>query len=927
IVPDADFNGDIDINFDISDGNNVVQAEADLTVNPVNDAPQSNPIEIGGVEDTTVLITQQMLLEQATDIDNADEDLSAVDLVIDEQFGDLVDNGDGTWAFTPVENFNGDVPMEFGVSDGDLVTTVNGNLDIAAVNDAPDAPTIEMLGEEDQLMVIDPAFITDQITDLDGDEVTLEDITVKAPANATLTQQPDGMYHLVTSQDFNGIVELGYTVTDGVDSVDGSLNVDVIPVNDAPFNTGNALMATDEDGAFTFDAGDLMNLFGDIDTDNLVVSRIITPEGEDGGEVTDNGDGTWTFTPTGDFAGVADLQVIVSDGEFETALDIPVYVRPVADGAVISTDHDGPLVFGEDTTGHMGLNVGMVDDSETLSNLVMTGFPVGFEVSDGVNTVMITEPGQYIDITEWDVSDLQMTPPQDFHGEFDVTVTATTVDYGDEPEELDDGVVSGDFEMTAGDAIILTADDLMALAENVDVDAGDEVKFVHLADRSQGEMVDNGDGTWTFTPAEGFTGEVDIAYVIDKDGVLHDEQTGVVVNESGPVENEAPEVESIITTDIEAGATLEFTDSDMLANLSDAEGDSLSIQSVSLMEGEGIIEMDNQGNYQFTPAEGYTGDVQVGFIASDGENQIESFFNVNIDGSSEISNDYAISDDGSFVIQEAQILDELGLSPSAEVLDVNDESGVGFFAESGDGEWTFWPNDDFTGELPLNVSVNDNGTVEDHSTTINVDTAATPEAAAAQQTDEATTEASVQPEAVVTDDSVVADESEEANDADVTAAPGDTISIAIPDEVSGNDSVDHVEMSGLPEGSTVSGALEGSDGSYTISGDLNQSVSVELPEGYQGTSDIQFQGYDELGTSVDGASASVEVEVDDQYAMQASSGSDQQPDMAASDSSGGDWTTSGGEDAGVDFTDDSGSFDNDTQGGNDLGTDLDQNSF
>ncbi len=418
----------------------------DLTVNPVNDAPQSTPVNIAGTEDTTILITQDMLLANATDIDNTYDELSAVDLVIDEQYGDLLDNGDGTWSFTPAENFNGDVPMSFGVSDGDLVTPVEGNLNIEAVNDAPEAPTIQMQGEEDVVMVIDPAYIADQVTDLDGDEISVESITVRAPANATLTQQPDGMYHLVTTQDFNGLVELGYTATDGEEVVEGSLNVDVIPVNDAPFNVGNAFMATDEDGAFTFDAGDLMNLFGDIDTENLVVSRIITAEGEDGGEVTDNGDGTWTFTPTGDFAGVSDLQVVVSDGEFETVLDVPVFVRPVADGAVITTDHDGPLVFGEDETGHLGLNVGLIDDSETLSNLVMTGFPVGFEVTDGVNTITITEPGQYIDLNEWDISDLQMTPPADFNGEFFVTVTATTVDYGDEPEEFEDGIDSGDFE-------------------------------------------------------------------------------------------------------------------------------------------------------------------------------------------------------------------------------------------------------------------------------------------------------------------------------------------------------------------------------------------------------------------------------------------------------------------------------------------------
>ncbi|MEF1304338.1 cadherin-like domain-containing protein, partial [Vibrio owensii] len=329
----------------------------------------------------------------------------------------------------------------------------------------------------------------------------------------------------------------------------------------------------------------------------------------------------------------------------------------------------------------------------------------------GVNTITITEPGQYIDLNEWDISDLQMTPPADFNGEFFVTVTATTVDYGDEPEEFEDGIDSGDFETLAGEPVILTADDLIGLAENVDADAGDEVKFVHLADRSQGEIVDNGDGTWTFNPAPGFTGEADIAYVIDKDGVLHDEQTGVVVKEDAPQENASPEIDSISTTEMAADGTLSFTSDDMLSTLSDAEGDSLSIESVSLMEGQGVIETDNQGNYQFTPAEGYTGDVQIGFIATDGENRIESFFNVDIQGEGETttSEGYALADDGSLTLTEAQLIDELGISPSAEVLDVADANDAGFFAKSGDEEWTYWPNDDFDGNLAMDVQVNDNG--------------------------------------------------------------------------------------------------------------------------------------------------------------------------------------------------------------------------
>ncbi|UPR50587.1 tandem-95 repeat protein [Vibrio cyclitrophicus] len=927
-TPNENFNGDISLDVVVTDDDGATATTtAGIEVLAVNDGPESEDVKLTTAEDSTILITQDMLLAQATDIDNTADELSASGLQIDPSLGELLDNEDGTWSFTPNENFNGDVPMTFNVSDGQETISVDGNIDVTPVNDAPEAPMIEMQGEEDVVMVIDPAYIADQVTDLDGDEISIESITVRAPANATITQQPDGMYHLVTTQDFNGLVELGYQATDGQEVVDGSLNVDVIPVNDAPFNVGNAMMTTNEDGAFTFDAGDLMNLFGDIDTADLVVSRIITADGEDGGEVTDNGDGTWTFTPTGDFAGVSDLQVVVSDGEFETVLDVPVYVRPVADGAVISTDHDGPLVFGEDETGHLGLNVGLVDDSETLSNLVMTGFPVGFEVTDGVNTVMITEPGQYIDLFDWDISNIQMTPPEDFHGEFFVTVSATTVDYGDEPEAFEDGIDSGDFETVAGDSIILTADDLIGLAENVDADSDDEVKLVHLADRSQGEIVDNGDGTWTFTPAPGFTGEADIAYVVDKDGVLQDEQTGVVVKESDSQENASPEVNSITTTEIAADATLSFTDEDMLANLSDADGDSMSIESVSLMEGQGVIENDNQGNYQFTPAEDYTGDVQVGFIATDGENRIESFFNVDIQGSDEAASEgYVLADDGSLTITESQLVDELGVSDTAQVVDVADANDAGFFAESGEGEWTYWPNEDFDGNLAMNVDVNDGGEVSSHSLSIQVDDDSVqsdePQVQAAQATEEQQVEVAQQSD----DQAQDAEAETEDSVADVTAAPGDTISISIPDEVSGNESVDYADMSGLPEGSTVSNALDNGDGSFTISGNLEQPVSVELPEGYEGTSEIQFQGYDELGSSIDGASGSVEVEVDDQYTMQGST-QEQQPDMAGMESGGSDWTSSGGQDQGVDFTDDSGSFDSDSQTGTDQSNDFDQSSI
>ncbi|MCG9661591.1 tandem-95 repeat protein [Vibrio mediterranei] len=924
ITPDANFNGDIDLNFDISDGTETIVANADLTVNPVNDAATSDPVDLEGIEDNAIIISQEDLLKHAQDIDG--DDLTARDLSIDESFGSLVDNTDGTWTFTPTENFNGDVPFNFNVDDGTELTPVQGNIDIAGVNDEPQAPAIEMQGEEDQIMVIDPEYILAQASDLDGDELTLESISVKSPQNAQLQQQPDGMYHLVTSQDFNGLVELAYEISDGEATAEGSLNVDVIPVNDAPFNDGNAFLTTNEDGAFTFDSSDMLDLFGDIDTENLVISRIIMPDGEDGGDLNDNGDGTWTFTPTGDFAGTSGLQVVASDGEFETALDVPVFVRPVADGAVITTDHDGPLVFSEDSTGHLGLNVDLIDDSEMLSNLVMTGFPVGFEVSDGENTVIITEPGQMISITNWNIDDLQLTPPEDFSGNFFVTVSATTVDYGDEPlPEPEGSEISGDFDTTLGEPIILTEEDLIGMAQNIDANDDDAIQMVHLVDPNQGTMVDNGDGTWTFSPADGFTGEVDFAYVVERDGILHDEQSTIGVHENEGQITDGPQIESIASANVEESEPLNFTDSDMLGTLSSETGE-MSIESVTLLEGEGLIESDGQGGYQFTPAEGYTGSAQIGFVASDGENSVESHFNITVDEQTAGTVEpLAQSDDGSIGINGEQVLQNLDVADDASLSELNYTGDEGALVPSGDDQWTFWPDPEFSGDIPLEATVQSGGEEQTLETTMNVET--TPEATSTSSTapetaapDTETVQETV--EATSTDGTDTEDES-----ADVTAAPGTDVNLSIPDEVTSAEGVEQVELSGIPEGASVSGALDNGDGTYTVSGDLSQPVTMSLGDTFEGEASISFQGVDELDTPIEGATATTTIEVDDQYAMQASS-------QAPTDTSGlqdaggsGDWTSGDNTDTGVDFTDDSGSFGHDDQSSGGNQHDIDDNNF
>ncbi|MCW0470133.1 cadherin-like domain-containing protein [Vibrio chagasii] len=147
---------------------------------------------------------------------------------------------------------------------------------------------------------------------------------------------------------------------------------------------------------------------------------------------------------------------------------------------------------------------------------------------------------------------------------------------------------------------------------------------------------------------------------------------------------------------------------------------SLSIESVSLiMEGQGIIESDNQGNYQIHTSRRLPAMFKSWIYCYRWRNRIESFFNVDIQGGDEATaNDgYALADDGSLTITESQLVDELGVTKTA-VVDVADANDAGFFAESGEGEWTYWPNEDFDGNLAMNVETSGGGEVSSHSLSI-----------------------------------------------------------------------------------------------------------------------------------------------------------------------------------------------------------------
>src|SRR6202008_2203701 len=75
-------------------------------------------------------------LANASDVDG--DPLAASGLAIASGSGTLVDNGNGTWSYTPAANDSGGVGFSYTIADGNGGTVAgSATLDLTPVNDAP----------------------------------------------------------------------------------------------------------------------------------------------------------------------------------------------------------------------------------------------------------------------------------------------------------------------------------------------------------------------------------------------------------------------------------------------------------------------------------------------------------------------------------------------------------------------------------------------------------------------------------------------------------------------------------------------------------------------------------------------------------------------------------------------------------------------
>ncbi|MFT6024077.1 MAG: Ca2+-binding RTX toxin-like protein [Ascidiaceihabitans sp.] len=582
-TPADDFNGDATISYSITDGNGGTDsATHTVTVNAVNDGPVAVDDEETTDEDTSVIVD---LIGNDTDVDGDPLTLGTATVPADQ--GTLVDNGDGTVTFTPADDFNGEATISYtvedgqgGSDDGQAIVTVN------AVNDGPDAVNDADVTDEDTAVTVD---LLDNDTDVEGDTLTVTGATVPAD-QGTLVDNGDGTVTFTPADNFNGTATISYSITDGNGGTDTAIHeIEVAAVNDDPIAVDD-IVSTDEDVPVVID---LIGNDTDVDGDPLTLGTATVPA--DQGTLIDNGDGTVTFTPADNFNGTATITYTVEDGQ--------------------GGSDEGQAIV---AVGAMDDDPTAVDDAITTDEDTAVTIDVLFNDTD-VDGDALTITGASVPADQGTVeivgNELVFTPADDFNGEATITYAISDGNGGTDTAEVavtvtpvNDGPVAvDDIETTDEDQPVIV--DLVG--NDTDVDGDPLTIGVVSVPADQGTVIDNGDGTVTFTPADNFNGPATITYtVVDGQGGSDEGQAVVSV---GAVNDGPVAVDDADVTDEDTAITVDLLDND-----TDADGDALSVINATVPADQGTLVDNGDGTVTFTPAENFNGDATISYEVSDG---------------------------------------------------------------------------------------------------------------------------------------------------------------------------------------------------------------------------------------------------------------------------------------------------------------------
>ncbi len=335
------------------------------------------------------------------------------------------------------------------------------------------------------------------------------------------------------------------------------------------------------------------------------------------------------------------------------------------------------------------------------------------------------------------------------------TATATvriTVSDNTAPAAVDDNYTVDE------DAVLSITDASEGLLAN-DSDADGDTLTVNttpVSDPDNGMLTLNADGTFTYTPNANFNGTDSFEYeVTDGDGGV---ATAMVTIAVSPVADAPTAVDDSYSVALDTVLTVEAGTNGLLDNDSDADGDSLSVNT-TVVEGpeHGSVTLNADGSFEYTPETGFAGTdtfvyelIDATGMTSQGTVTIVVGATNNVPNA--VDDSYTMDEDGTLTVADTNGLlmndnDKDGDTLSVVTTPTMDPAN-GMVTLNADGSFVYTPNANFhgtdtfeyevvdgaggsdTATVTITISaVNDNPTLMDDTyqvtpgTTLNVDAA------------------------------------------------------------------------------------------------------------------------------------------------------------------------------------------------------------
>ena len=718
--PPENFTGSDSFAYQVQDGQGgFAQGEVSLTLLPVNDAPLALADSFNIAKNQILFAPAPGLLINDSDIDSETLTLNP-DPVTSPDFGQLILNSDGSFSYTPDDDFTGEDNFRYQVTDPEgAASTALVTITVAGSNTAPLAINDSYGTAVNTTLVVDgnalPGVLAND-SDADDDPLRLQPSLIDNVDNGTLTIAADGFFTYIPNGNFSGTDSFVYAIEDGRGgTAQAGVTITVGAANTPPQAVSD-IYSTDKNTPLTAGGNELPGVLAndtDVDNDPLVLQLPLIDD-VDNGQLSIDDNGFFTYIPNVDFSGTDTFVYTVSDGRGGTAqasVSILVDVTntaPLANSDSYETPEKTTLIVdGNALPGVLENDTDAENDSLRVSGLIE-------DVDNGILTLAEEGFFTYTPNEGFFGSDSFIYAVEDGRGgtaQASVLIAVSEVNFP--PLAVDDNFILDEDEVIILDLLANDSDEDGDALTITDIlgDGSDPISDpsgIMAWSTSHGKVFLEGD-VLSYTPNPDYNGIDSFSYFID-DG--HDQIASAIVTLTINPVNDAPIAEPD-EFGVDIGVNINL---DVLANDSDSEGDSLTITQVVAGSGNVTILADNTLDYVLPASE--TGDT-FSYQIEDGNGGIGSAqVTITLNNQPPFTQDdsYRLAQDTALIVDnstEGLLANDSDLDGdtltviTTPLVDV----GNGILALAGDGTFTYTPNSGFVGIDSFEYKLSD-GTYE-----------------------------------------------------------------------------------------------------------------------------------------------------------------------------------------------------------------------